>query len=159
MIHTIEQYILENNDKLYRIAYGYVKQADDAMDIVQDAIFKMLTKSNTLKNKESIKTWAYRIVVNTALDFLRKHKKVIPMDINDLPEQEAVDFYQDMDLQKAIDALPFKQKTIIMLRFYEDLDLQEIASITGDNLNTIKSRLYNALDKLKITYQKEGSLV
>ena len=51
MIHTIEQYILENNDKLYRIAYGYVKQADDAMDIVQDAIFKMLTKSNTLKTK------------------------------------------------------------------------------------------------------------
>lgn len=56
----------------------------------------------------------------------------------------------DMDLQDAIDQLPPKYKTLIILRFFEDLKIHEIAAITDLNVNTVKTRLYSALKKLRI---------
>ena len=65
-----------------------------------------------------------------------------------LPKLE--DELADMDLQDAIDQLPTQYKSIIILRFFEDLQIDEIAEITGVNVNTVKTRLYTALRKLEL---------
>jgi RNA polymerase sigma-70 factor (ECF subfamily) len=97
----IAEYVVKYKDNHYRLAYSYVKNADDALDIVQESIYKAISYMDTLKDPSYLKTWFYRIVVNTSLDFLRKRKKELVVDEEALSEYDsgAVDDYQDIDLQ------------------------------------------------------------
>ena len=156
----VENFIVENQEAYYRLAYSYVRNKENALDIVQDAIVKALHSIDRLKEQSYLKTWFYRIVVNTSIDYIRKHQRVSVMDGDilalHLPQLE--DEVTDLDLLDAIDQLPTKYKTIIILRFFEDLKIDEIAEITGDNVNTIKTRLYAALKKLRLEIGEEFSL-
>jgi len=147
-----EDYIVENKEKHYRIAYSYVKNVDDALDIVQEAIFKALVSLETLKNPDYFRSWFYKILINTALDFLRKQKKIISVDDEFLHsfDNGRVDTYSDIDLHRSLENLPGNYRSIIILRFFEDLKIEEIAEILDENVNTIKTRLYKSLEVLRI---------
>ena len=151
-LKLLENFITENREAHYRLAYSYVKNKENALDIVQDSILKALKSIDRLEEIIYLKTWFYRIIVNTSIDFIRKHQRVTVMDDDvlsvHLPQLE--DEMTDMDLQEAIDQLPPKYKTLIILRFFEDLKIDEIAAITDQNINTVKTRLYSALKKLRI---------
>lgn len=145
----IHQNLVENYEKYYRLAYSYVHNEADAQDIVQEAAYKAIFKSSTLKSPEYAGTWIYRIMVNEALCFLRKNSRVQPE-----AEMEAgnhTDHYRDFDLEEAIESLEPLEKTIITLRFFEDFKLEQIALVTNENISTVKSRLYRALRKLRIS--------
>lgn len=148
----VEKFIIENREAHYRLAYSYVRNQENALDIVQDSIFKALKSIDRLEEFTYLKTWFYRIIVNTSIDFIRKHKRVTVMndDVLSVHLPQLTDEMTDMDLQEAIDQLPPKYKTIIILRFFEDLKIDEIAAITDQNINTVKTRLYSALKKLRI---------
>lgn len=148
----LENYVVENKEKHYRIAYSYVKNVDDALDIVQEAIFKSIVSLDNLKNPEYIRTWFYRILINSSIDFIRKQKKVIVVDKEFLSSYDcgSVDTYKDVDLHRALDELPDNYRSIIILRFFEDLKIEEIAEILDENVNTIKTRLYKSLEKLRV---------
>lgn len=147
-------YIKENQESFYRVAYSYVKNSDTALDLVQDAIVKALQKRSTLKNEDYLRTWFYRILINECLMYLRKNKKIVYL--NDLEEYVPNDDnctdnqYDIQELYNAIEQLEPNLKTIILLRFFEDMKLDEIAKVTNTNLNTVKSRLYKALNLLKL---------
>ena len=153
----LEIFIVENQEAHYRLAFSYVRNKENALDIVQEAILKALHSIDKLEELTYLKTWFYRIVVNTAIDFIRKHRRMTFMDDDilalHLPNLE--DELADMDLQDAIDQLPTQYKSIIILRFFEDLQIDEIAEITGVNVNTVKTRLYAALRKLRIEVGEE----
>ena len=148
----VEAFIIDNREAYYRLAYSYVKNKETALDIVQDAIVKALNSIDKLDEMAYLKTWFYRIIVNTAIDFIRKHHRVsiLEDDILNLYLPKSEDKMTDMDLQDAIDQLPPTYKTLIILRFFEDLKIDEIAEITGLNVNTTKTRLYRALKILRI---------
>lgn len=156
----VESFIIENREAHYRLAYSYVRNKDTALDIVQDSIFKALKSIDRLDEITYLKTWFYRIIINTSIDFIRKHQRITVMDDEilsiHLPKLE--DEMTDMDLQDAIDRLPPKYKTLIILRFFEDLKIHEIAAITDLNVNTVKTRLYSALKKLRIEVGEEFRL-
>lgn len=147
----IVQYILENQNKLYRLAYCYVNNKEHALDIVQNAIVKALENSGSLRNPNAVNTWMYRIVVNEAVSFIRKQNREIVCEPTELKEEVYYEpaYEHGLSLYMEIHKLPQDLQTIIMLHFYEGLTLKEISSVTGVNLNTVKSRLYSALDKLK----------
>lgn len=153
----VEKYIVENQHTYYRLAFSYVKNKENALDIVQEAIFKALRSIDKLDEVSYMRTWLYRIIINTAIDFIRKHQRMTIMEDDilesHLPSME--NEMSDLDLQEAVDQLPPTYKTIIILRFFEDLKLEEIAEITGDNLNTVKTRLYAALRKLRVEMGEE----
>ncbi|BAQ09026.1 DNA-directed RNA polymerase specialized sigma subunit, sigma24 homolog [Bacillus sp. OxB-1] len=153
----VEQFILENKESHYRLAYGYVRNKENALDIVQEAILKALQSFDRLEEIRYLKTWFYRILVNTAIDFIRKNKWITVMEDDvlgiHLPTTEME--WADLDLQQAVNELPPVYKTTILLRFFEDLKIEEIADITGDNVNTVKTRLYAALRKLRLTVGEE----
>lgn len=165
MNNTIEvqqliKFFEENQNRIYKFAYGYIKNQDIALDLVHDAIMKAMQKRDTLENEEYLKTWFYRILINECLGYLRKNKKILFLeDIKDSKILEEMNNFIDkneyIDLYDAIDELPPKLKTIIMLRYFEDMKLEEIAIITKTNLSTIKSRLYKALKILKIDMKGE----
>jgi RNA polymerase sigma-70 factor (ECF subfamily) len=156
----LANFVIQDQEKYYRLAYSYVKNADDALDIVQESIYKAVSSIESLKNHSYIKTWFYRIVVNTSLDFLRQRKKVVVVEEEVLSsfDESKVDTYADLDLQRAIEKLPLSYRSIIVLRFFEDLKIEEVAEVLDINVNTVKTRLYKALEKLRleIKNQNEG---
>lgn len=145
------RFITENQEAVYRLAFSYVKNEENALDIVQDSIHKALSSLETLKSEGSMKSWFYRIVVNTSFDFLRKQKKIQFVDDKTLeihsPTSE--DVYQDIDLEKALEELPYAFRIVVVLRYFEDLKIEEIAEVMNENINTVKTRLYQALRKLR----------
>ncbi|MBW5471742.1 sigma-70 family RNA polymerase sigma factor [Brevibacillus formosus] len=151
------RFITENKQNVYQLAFSYVKNADNALDIVQDSIHKALSSSQTLKSEGSLKAWFYRIVVNTSLDFLRKQKRIQLVDdkVLELHSPISEDAYHDIDLEKALEELPCAYRTVIILRYFEDLKIEEIAEVMNENISTIKTRLYQALRKLRIQMSDE----
>ena len=78
------------------------------------------------------------------------------VSLEDIPvEQGKEDVYEDIDLKEALDSLNAEDKAVIQLRFFEDKSLNEIAEILGENLSTVKSRLYRGLRKLKLQLAEE----
>ncbi len=149
---VFEDYVIKHKENHYRLAFSYVKNADDALDIVQESIYKAITTLNTLKSPEYLNTWFKRILVNTALDLLRKQKKLIVVEDETLSgfDSGTTDNYEDVDLHKAMDDLPVQYRSIIVLRYFEDLKIEEIADILHENVNSIKTRLYKSLKMLRI---------
>lgn len=156
LIENLIQYIEQNEEKWYRVAYYYARNQEVAMDIVQEAITKALTKISSIKQAKFMKTWFYRILINTAIDETKRNKKNATFCLEDY-QTEAIeeDFTTNIQLYEKINQLKPKLKTVILLRFFEDLKLSEIAQVTKTNENTIKSRLYQALDQLKVEWEEK----
>lgn len=148
----IAEHVLKYKESHYRLAYSYVNNADDALDIVQESVYKAILHKGSLKNPDYLKTWFYRILVNTSLDFIRKNRKVEVADeeILDGLDSGTNDKYENFDLKMALDNLPVNCRMIIILRYFEDLKIEEIAEILNVNANTVKTRLYKSLKTLRI---------
>lgn len=147
---VLTEFILAGQTDFYRLAYSYVKDRDTALDVVQESIVKALTKAGSLRDPARVKTWFYRILVNESIDWYRRSQRLVPLE--DRLEQEAApetDHGARLDLYDAIERLNEKERTVVRLRYFEDLKLEEIAQVTGVNLNTVKTRLYKGLRHLK----------
>ena len=151
------QYIIENQNKFYRLAYSYVQEEQSALDVVQNAICRALENCFGLKNPLALKTWFYRILVNEALQYLRKQKKetMLTEEHTATLTYSEPAFEEDRQAYDAVMQLPEQMKTIVLLHYYEDLTLKQIAEITDTPLSTVKTRLYSALKKLKLTLKEE----
>lgn len=151
----IVAYIVENQNKFYRLAYSYVRNREDALDVVQNTVCKALENYGGIRNEGAISTWFYRILVNESLLFIKERKR---MTLGETDQEEA--HYEEKgfeiqdDLYDSINRLDGDTQTIIKLRFFEELSLKEIAQIMEMNLNTVKARLYRGLRQLKVNIQE-----
>ena len=146
-------YIKEHQEQFYRLAYSYAKNSEDALDIVQDAVVKAIEKQHTLRNPATIRTWFYRILVNTSIDAIRRRGKVLYTDV--LPEggseiSQESRVLDEVSLYEAIGRLSPEVRTVILLRFFEDMKIGEIADVTRLPLSTVKNRLYRGLAALRL---------
>ena len=152
-----ETYISQHINSIYRFAYTYTTNQEDAEDVVNESVLKALKSINSLRNPNQIGTWLYRIVANTALTNIKKNKKIVYMDPVDMADvQDDGDDFSDISFEQMIGVLEPKYKSIVVLRFFERMPLEDIAHILDENLNTVKTRLYKALKILRI--EMEGSL-
>jgi len=157
-MQELTEFFKINEEKIYKFAYGYVKNQDIALDLVHESIVKAIQKKNSIREKKYFKTWFYRILINECLGYLKKRNKILFFE--EIKDKENIGTLEEnsdnnIDLYDAIDKLPEKLKTIIMLRFFEDMTLDEISQIMKTNLSTVKSRLYKALEILKIDMKGE----
>ncbi len=144
-------YVKDNQEKLYRIAFSYSKNEESALDIVQDAITRALKNISKLKEEKYVKTWFYRILINECLQYIKKNKRIITCELQEI--EDKIEWNDDINiddikLYEHVQNLNAKLKTVIILRFFEDMKIDEIARITKTNVNTVKSRLYKALEEL-----------
>lgn len=150
----VEQILLENYNRYYRLAFSCVHNEADAGDIVQNGAYRAILNSNSLKHEEYASTWVYRIMQNEIYRFLKTNpSRGGCISLSDGTQDEAVgkeDVYENIDLNRALDAMPYEVKTVIVLKYFEDMKLEEIAEIVGENINTVKSRLYRGLRKLRL---------
>lgn len=143
-----EKFITENLDNAYRFAFTYTKNQCDAEDVVNESVLKTISSIESLKNPIYIKQWFYKIISNTAVSLIRsRHGFESAEDAED--KLVAEDDYSELTLMSMINRLDIKYREIIVLRFLEDMQINEIAEVMGINENTVKSRLYRALEKLK----------
>lgn len=156
----IEKIIMEKYNQYYRLAYSYVHNEEDAGDIVQNGAYKALRNSHSLHKPEFAETWIYRIMLNECFRYLKQPSFISYEDMQEEQGLEIIqieDNYPNIDLQKALDTLPQKDKAIIILKYFEDKKLDEIACILAENVNTVKSRLYRSLKKLQEALSDEVS--
>ncbi len=144
---------------IYRMAYVYVKNKEDALDLVQEVAYQSFKKISTLKKTEYFKTWLMKITINCALNLINKNKKVIPLKSNFevLIGSEDEDIALTVSLHELIDTLKEDEKSVILLKYYDDRTLKEISEILDIPLGTVKSVLYRALGKLRQNLKEVGN--
>ena len=151
-----EKILIDQYERFYRLAYSYVHNEADALDVVQESACKAIIQCKKLKDTTKLLPWLCRIVVNTSLDLLRNQIKEQPAE--ELPEAAAEDKYEELDLKKALNRLEPENRTVIILRYFEDMKIEDIALVVDENVNTVKTRLYRSLKKLRIQLDDTAAL-
>jgi len=148
------------NEPLYKYVYircGYNREL--AEDITQDIFVKAWEKRSTFNpSKSTLKNWIYVIARNHLIDTYRKKKisvksfdeDIYVKDLNISVEDEAV----VSDILKNLDRLKEKEKEVIVLRYVQDLEIEDIAKILGKSKNTTKVMIHRAIKKLKYIMNK-----
>ncbi|MFL0507489.1 sigma-70 family RNA polymerase sigma factor [Ureibacillus sp. 179-F W5.1 NHS] len=144
--------IHEEKEKMYRMAYMYMKNEEDALEVFQESLYKALNSIRTLKQNDYFSTWLMRILINTAIAALKKKQKFILMN-NELYEQIGnVTYFQSeehLDLLQAMDDIEEKYKTVLLLRFYQDYTVKQIATFLDCPEGTVKTNIRRGLEILR----------
>ena len=147
-----------DSKRLYRIAYCYVKNEQDALDIVGEAVYKALRSLDSLREVSAFSAWMTRLVVNAAIDHTRR-SRCSPADqeiMENLPDRGEFDGLDEkLDLYSALDLLPADEKAYIILKYFEDMTFAQMARELGVPESTVKKRLYRALARLRRHYGME----
>jgi RNA polymerase sigma-70 factor (ECF subfamily) len=147
----------ERKGQLYKTAYAYVKNKEEAMDIVSETVYKAYISIKKLKEPSLFNTWLTRILINTSLDCLKKSSRVVSFEENVSADDFIIpkDNEQIIDLKIAVDRLHGKYKTIVILKYFQDMTLVEIARILQCPLGTVKTMLHKALGELRLDLKEE----
>ncbi|SFF23736.1 RNA polymerase sigma-70 factor, ECF subfamily [Paenibacillus algorifonticola] len=153
-------------DKLFHMAYRMLSNRQEAEDVVQEAFMRVYRNLERYDETLKFSTWIYRIATNLCIDKLRKRKPVYSLDAestdhegldgysmipsdNRTPESETLLSETQRIIHQAIDSLPPKYKTVMMLRYIEDLSLQEISEVMDIPVTTIKTRVHRGREFLR----------
>jgi RNA polymerase sigma-70 factor (ECF subfamily) len=148
-----------------RTAYLITGNLPDSEDVVQDTFVKVWLHRAQLKNKSGFKAWMLQILVRTAYRFCKKKSREVPDDEAVLlADQKAESSSLEQVLAKeqakriaeSVRNLPVKQRTVVILFYYQDCSVREIAAICGCMEGTVKSRLHTARAKLKKMLSEDG---
>lgn len=154
---TYAQLIKKNKEYLYRIAYVYVKDSNKALDILQECTYRGFKSIKTLRNTKYFKTWITRILINIAISVLKQDSKIVYLDDNN-PLEEGKSFTnieEKIDLYKAIEMLKNDYKIVVIMKYFNDMTINEISSILNIPVNTVKTRLSRARASLKNILKEE----
>mgnify|MGYP003381453309 CR=1 FL=1 len=133
----VKQDLLDHYQQYYHLAFRYMKNEADALDVVQESAYKAIINANKLKNIEYVHSWVYRIGLES---------EVVSNDTKNETNEA---------LQLAMEQLNDQQRLLLHLRFDEEYKIEEIAQMMHLNVNTVKSKLYRTLDQLQALLSKE----
>jgi RNA polymerase sigma-70 factor (ECF subfamily) len=146
--------IFSSKDKLYSMAYCYLKSESDALEAVQEVTCRAYIKLNKLKEPKFFNTWLIKILMNYCIDEHKRRKKVIELKpLEESHEDKSVDA---MILEEAIEKLESKFKEVIILKYFQDMTTADIARVMQCPEGTVKTWCARALKQLKVFIGKEG---
>lgn len=135
---------------LYKTAMLSVKNEQIALDLVGDCILMGFQKMKSLHKPEFFKTWITRILYNAISDYFRKEHYNEDIDNIQIPEPEKVVCKEEkLDLYQAIDLLPEKHRTVVILKYFEDMKISDIAYVMAIPEGSVKAYLHRAKENLK----------
>ena len=137
--------------ELYNIAYGYTRNRDDSIDIMQNAYVVLLESNKKFESNEHIKYFLIRVTINESLDLLKSvSKKRVIKNIDvvvNFPETKKEEL--PYDLSEIVNTLPEKYKTIIILHYYDDMKIKDISNVLKISEPAVKKRLERARNLIK----------
>jgi len=149
--------------RVYRIALAYLRNPDDALDVVQETFVRAFEHAGRWNAGSEVAPWLTRIAVNQSIDRYRRERRrretMAPLDEGDhddrlgsgeiSPELQAHGHELGARIDRALRSLPERQRAVFVLRHYEDRSLEEIATALGIRLGTVKSSLFRATHELR----------
>jgi RNA polymerase sigma-70 factor (ECF subfamily) len=162
-------------DRIYHLAYRMLGNLHEAEDMVQETFMRVYTNLYRYDEAHKFSTWIYRIGTNVCIDRLRKRKAVYSLDAElgdsegadgyamlpgneDTPETEYLLSETQQHIREAIDKLPEKYKSVVILRYLHDLSLQEISEVLDMPITTIKTRVHRGREYLRKKLDREKLL-
>lgn len=153
-------------DKLYHLAYRMIGNRQEAEDIVQEAFLRVFKHLDRYDENQKFSTWIYRIATNLSIDRLRKRRAIYSLDAESsdhegldgyamlpsddrTPESELLLSETQRLIHEAMETLPAKYKSVMVLRYLQDLSLQEISDIMGMPVTTVKTRVHRGREFLR----------
>lgn len=147
-----------NKENLYRTAFAYVKNKEDALDVLQETVYKAFISIEKLKEPKYFNTWITKILINNAINLINKNKKIISL-VDNLSNTDSMkkenNIEDKLDIISAVDSLEDKYKNVIILKYFQDLTINEISKVLECPLGTVKTHLNKGLSKLRIITGKE----
>jgi RNA polymerase sigma-70 factor, ECF subfamily len=153
-------------DKVFQICFRMLGNRHEAEDISQEAFIRAYVNIHTFNQKRKFSTWLYRIATNLCIDRIRKKKPDYYLDAEvtgtegltmysqvaaegQLPEEEVEEMELQAEIQRQILKLPDKYRSVIVLKYIEELSLQEISEILDLPLGTVKTRIHRGREALR----------
>ncbi|MDQ1147385.1 RNA polymerase sigma-70 factor (TIGR02954 family) [Bacillus sp. SORGH_AS 510] len=155
---AFEKLVQQHYERIYRTAYLYVHNEEDALDVVQEATYQAFTSIHSLKNPEYFMTWLTRIVIRCAGQVLKRKSNVVPMSdeiLSNLPGQVNPNMEESLQLLQAIQQLRENYRTVIILFYYYDYSIKTISSVMDIPESTVKTYLSRGKAELKKFYKNE----
>ena len=144
---------------LYKMAFQYVKNESDALDMVAEAVYRGYKNRRSLKNEEFFRSWITRILITTCLNFLKRSKRIVLVEneIFDSADNsgQTANLENSLLLEDALSRLEMKYKTVILFRYYMDLSIKETAKTMKLPENTVKTYTARALKQLKTILKED----
>lgn len=162
-IQAVEELIKREQKNIYATLYYLNNSTEDILDYTQEILFKMVKNLKNLKNQNAFKSWLNQIIMRFYYDTIRKkvrRPQTLTVEKCDMEEKSFVDknkkpdectLYKELDdvITQAIKRLPEQLKIATVLREFQGLTYEEIATATGTNVGTVKSRISRARNKLQ----------
>ncbi|EDL64465.1 RNA polymerase sigma factor SigW [Bacillus sp. SG-1] len=153
-------------DKVFQICFRMLGNRHEAEDVAQEAFIRAYVNIHTFNQKRKFSTWLYRIATNLCIDRIRKKKPDYYLDAEvkgtegltmyshvaaegQLPEEEVEEMELQAEIQRQILKLPDKYRSVIVLKYIEELSLQEISEILDLPLGTVKTRIHRGREALR----------
>lgn len=166
-LEAFEKLIITYKDRIYRLCYQLTNNHTDAQDLAQEVFIKAYTGLESFRNEADFGTWLHRIAINQCINFKKKEKrgKVISLDAPiqtqngemllevAATEENPEEIYEQVELKgtvrEALNRLSAEHRSVLVLREFQGYSYDEIASIIGCSLGTVKSRINRARQSLK----------
>ncbi|OXS59335.1 RNA polymerase sigma factor SigW [Cohnella sp. CIP 111063] len=153
-------------DKLYHLAFRMTGNRQEAEDVVQETFLRVYKNLDRYDENQKFSTWIYRIATNLCIDRLRKRRAVYSLDAESsdhegldgyamlpsddrTPESELLLSETQRLIQESIATLPIKYKSVMILRYLQDLSLQEISDVLDMPVTTVKTRVHRGREFLR----------
>jgi RNA polymerase sigma-70 factor (ECF subfamily) len=172
--NAFEELVIANQKNVYNLALKMTKNAEDALDISQEAFIKAYRNLQNFRGDSKFSVWLYRLTYNICIDFLRKKSKenvislenenesgtIAPIeipDIKDLPEDSLIRKEVRKTIAQSIAELPQKQSEVLIMREINSMSYEEIAGTLLISVGTVKSRIARARASLAEILVKKGT--
>ena len=143
---TFARQVTQMRTAMYRVAASYLRGEADRLDAVSEAIAKGWEKRRTLRDERLFSTWMTRILIRECINIQRRQRRMTPVDT--LPEQ-ATEEMEPSGLEEAIDRLPQRQRTMVVLHYVEGYDVREIAAMMTTTKSAVCAGLSRARKRLR----------
>lgn len=164
---AFQEFVDRYKKKIYYIAYDITGDHDDAEDVSQEVFIKVFRSLKTFRRNAKISSWLYQISVNASIDLLRKKSLKPEKSMDDIeradiqenlpgssthaqnPERSAEDFIIQNHISEALQKVSPKERSVFVMRHYNELKIREIAEILKVSPGTVKALFYRATRKLR----------
>jgi RNA polymerase sigma-70 factor (ECF subfamily) len=161
---SFSELVRRHQKGLMRLSLRFVRDIGTAEDVVQESFIKAFERLNSFEARASFKSWLFQIAVNTARNKIRERREgTVDIDTTPLavaPKAETMMIHNAVAqiIAKLVETLPFRQKTALTLRIYEDLSFKEIAEVMECPYDTAKANYRHAILKLKCDLEESQEL-
>lgn len=153
--------VMEYQDRMYRLAFNMLQNEEDAKDVLQDALLRAYSSLESLKDPEKFRPWIMQILVNCARDTCRRRSRTASIQLEEYTdfllckENEDEPTLDNIWLQEGLRQLDEKSRMILLLYYFEEIEIRDISRIMGMTVSAVKVRLSRTRQKLKKLLSEE----